>query len=189
MLFRMIGVMCLIGGFFAFYDYGEKLVPLFTQFVSGTFDFFKIFTTLTSFFLGALALVWVGVRLIALRAFSNTWLYFAVLPVTVWLQDLYNLGTLFAMDKILSSSIVFFGIYALMVKIALFIHKHWYTPLSHEGMRHVGLEKPEKSVVWELRWVLISIVLITLLILHPAPIGTTLKMVVSPIVAIYNFVR
>lgn len=188
-LFRIIGAAALGGGLFAFYDYGGYLLPIFAQLVSGTYDFFKIFTALSSFFFGALALTWVGVRCIALRTFSSTWVYYAALPITAWLQGLYDVGNIFTMDKILSLGIVYFGIYVLIVTIVLFIHKHWYTPLSHEDMRHVSLEKPERSLIGELRWLLIGIVLIILLILHPADIGTTLKMVLSPFITAYNFVR
>lgn len=188
-LFRIIGIASLTGGIFAFYDYGGYLLPIFSELVSGTYDFFKIFTVLTSFFLGAMALTWVGVRCIALRTFSSTWVYYAALPITAWLQGLYDVGNIFTMDTILSLGIVYFGIYVLIVTIVLFVHKQWYIPVSHEDMRHVGLEKPERSLVGELRWLLISIVLVTLLILHPADIGTTLKMVVSPLISVYNFVR
>ena len=188
-LFRVIGIAGFAGGLFAFYEYGAQLMPLFSQVLSGAYDFFKIFTVLSSFFFGALALTWVGIRCVALRTFSSTWVYYAALPITAWLQNLYDVGNIFSMDKILSLSIVYFCIYVLIVSITLFIRAQWYTPLSHEDMRHVGLEKPERSLIGELRWVLIFVVLVTLLILHPADIGTTLTMVVSPFVSVYNFVR
>lgn len=180
--FRILGVVCLGGGLFAFYDYGRELLPLFTKFVAGTYDIFEVYTVCSSFCFGALALVWVGIRCITLRSFSSAWLYVAVLPLVAWLQRLYDVGLIGTLDRITSLCVVYIGIYVVVLNVALFVHKRWYMPLSHESGRHVSLEKAESSLFIELRWVFLCIGLITLLILHPAPIGETIDMIVSTVI-------
>lgn len=182
--FRILGIVCFGGGLFAFYYFGKEIVPLFTQFVAGVFDFFAMFTVLSSFFIGALALLWIGTRLVALRSFSNAWLYYAILPITVWLQRLYDVGLVGTLDRVLSLSVIYLLVYMVVLSIVLFVHKHWFTPLSHESMRHVSLEKADSSLIFELRWIILGITLITLLILHPAPIGETIDMIVSTVSSI-----
>ena len=110
-VFRIIGCACFVGGLFAFSYFGKDIFPLFAQVLKKNFDSFLLYTTLSSFFLGAGALTWIGVRLMALRSFSYTWLLYALLPITVWFQEYYNLGLLFSMDRILSLCVVYILIY------------------------------------------------------------------------------
>ncbi len=188
-LFRIIGVACIYGGLFAFYDFGKELLPLFEQFLKRTHDTFQAFTVLSSFFLGALSLTWIGVRMVALRSFRVGWYYCAMFPITVWLQGLYDIGLIATMDRMLSLSIAYLAVFWMLIGIVHFIHIRWYTPLSHESMRYVTLEKAETSVLFELRWVILCMGLVALLILHPADIGTTIDMVFSSFVYAFNFFR
>lgn len=189
LFFRILGVAAFAGGCYAFYDYGRELLPLFSNLIAGTYDAFSLFTVLSSFFIGAFALLWVGMRMIALRSFSRSWVYCAILPITAWIQNLYDIGHIATMDRILSFGIVYLCIYAVILNVLFFVHAHWYTPQSHESMRHVALEKSDTSLLFELRWILMGIFLLALLILHPADIGTTLDMVTSSIVYAFNFFR
>lgn len=188
-LVRILGVACFSGGLFAFYDYGREILPIFERFVAGAHDSFEIFTILSSFFLGGVALTWVGTRLVLLRSFSGTWLYYAVLPIVAWQEELYDVGLIFKMDRVLSQSVVYLSVYVLTTSIALFVHKHWFTPLSHESMRYVGTEEGSRSGYGIVRWVLVLAILIGLLVLHPRDLGTTLRMLVSPIGYVVNLVR
>lgn len=189
-LFRIIGAVSFLGGVFAFYDFGSKLLPLFTQFVARVpLDSFEIFTTVSSFFVGALALTWIGVRLMALRSFSNTWLYYALLPITAWLVKMYAVGLIFTMDKILSQSVLYICLYILILKVVLFVHKYWFTPVSHESMRFVSLEQPEKSLFTKVRWIFVVTIVGSLLVLHPTDISTTLRMVLSPFSYLFSLLQ
>ena len=183
--FRIIGVTVVFLALFALYDFGKDIFPLFERLIAGVRDSFEMFTVLTSFFLGGPALFWVGTRLIVLRSFSPTWLYYAIFPVTVWFMELYDIGLIFDMDRALTLIVMYFLMYGVLLRIVLFIHVYWFTPLSHEKMGHVGLEHPnvpKKS----LRWLLIVIIFVSLLLLHPAGIGITLKMLVSPVLHLFD---
>ncbi len=166
-LFRIIGVVSVWGGLYAFYDYGRDLLPIFTKFVGGTYDTFEIFTVFSSFFLGALALTWVGMRLTALRSFSSSWLYFLVFPITAWLQKLYDVGAVLSSERTLSLSIVYLCIYIVILNIVLFVHKHWFSPVSHEDEHHVSLEKSSTPFFIEFRWAILLGTLLVLIIFNP----------------------
>ena len=180
-LCRIIGLACLGGGLFAFYDFGIELLPLFEQFLLKTQDTFSVFITFSSFFFGAIALVWVGTRFIALRSFSSTWLFYAILPIVAWLQRLFNIEYVYDMDRILSQYVVYGGIYVYLMCILRFVHTYWFTPLSHDDMRHVPLEQWKGSAHPILKIILAFCILFGLLILHPTDINTTLTMLFSPI--------
>ncbi len=186
--FRILGVVSFGGGLYAVYDFGRDLLPLFTQFVAGTYDLFEVCTVLSSFFLGTLALKWVGIRLITLRSFSNAWLYFAILPVVAWLQKIYDFGPIGTLDRIFTQYLTYAVVYAVVLSVVLFVHKRWFTPISHESMRHIALEKSDTSMLYELRWVILGVVLIALLFLHPSPIGETIDMIISSLVYAFNWI-
>lgn len=188
LFFRLVGIICLFGGIFAFYDFGKELLPLFEQFLKKQYDSFELFTVLSSFFFGALALVWVGIRCITLRSFSSTWLYFALLPITVWLQNVYDMGLIFSMDTILSFSVVYFCIYIYVLAVTKYAHKNWFTPISHESLRYVGIEHQGKTTVAITPWLLTLVVLMGLIVIHPADLSTTLRMLFSPFVYLYTLV-
>lgn len=180
--FRIIGVDFFLAGFFAFYYFGKDIFPLFAAVLKKDFDSFVLYTTLSSFFLGALALTWVGIRIMSLRSFSGTWLWFALLPLTVWLQNYYHLGLIFEMDRVLSLSVVYILIYLYLTGIFLYIHKNWYTPVSHESGRHVGIEHQGRAKPRVFQSILIPLILVGLLILHPEDMDTTIRMLISPII-------
>lgn len=187
--FRIIGVDCFLGGLFAFYYFGKDVFPLFAQVLKKDFDSFVLYTTLSSFFLGALALTWVGIRMMTLRSFSDAWLWYALLPLTVWLQHYYNLGRIFEMDQILSLCVIYILIYLYLLGVVLYIHTYWYTPVSHESGRHVGIEHQGKVKPRVLQSILIPLILVLLLILHPEDMDTTLRMLISPLVHVLHLIR
>lgn len=188
-LFRIAGIDCFLAGIFAFYYFGKDVFPLFAQVLKKDFDSFVLYTTLSSFFLGALALTWVGIRMMTLRSFSSTWVWCVLLPLTVWLQNYYNLGLLFEMDRILSLSVIYILIYLYLAGVVLFIHKYWYTPVSHESGRHVGIEHQGKVRTGVVKSILIPLVLLGLLILHPEDMDTTIRMLISPVVHAIDLMR
>ena len=165
------------------------MFPLFEQVLKKDFDSFELFTTFSSFFLGALALTWVGIRMMALRSFSSVWLWYALLPLTVWLQGYYNLGLIFEMDLVLSLSVIYILIYRYLAGIVLYIHTHWYTPISHESGQHVGIEHQGRVKPRVLKSILTPLVLVGLLILHPEDMDTTLRMLISPFVYLIDSLR
>jgi hypothetical protein len=187
--FRIIGVDCFLAGLFAFYYFGKDIFTLFAQVLQKDFDSFVLYTTLSSFFLGALALTWVGMRIMSLRSFSSSWLWYALLPLTVWLQNYYNLGLVFEMDRILSLSVTYILIYLYLTGVVFSIHKYWYTPISHESGRHVGIEHQGRVKPRVLQSILIPLILVGLLILHPEDMDTTIRMLISPAVYLINLIR
>ena len=168
LIFRGIGITCVGGGLFAFYDYGTDLLPIFTRFVAGDIDSFEIFTVFSSFFLGAFSLTWVGTQLMALRSFSRTWLYCAVLPVVPWLQMLYDIDRIVNMDKALSLGVVYFFLYVFILKLVFFVHTHWFTPVSHEDGRRVSLEKPSTSFFSEYKWAILIFMVLVYVTFNPS---------------------
>jgi hypothetical protein len=187
--YRVLGITAVCGGASAFYDYGTRILPIFERFVGGSYDAFEVFNVFSSFFLGALALVWVGVRLLTLRSFSDVLLYHAAFPLTSWLQEFYDLGLIFKMDRVLSLAVVYGALYLCVVYLMRFTHRRWYAPISHEDMRHVSLEEPERPPRVRLKWVLCASIFWGLLVLHPADIGTTLRMLMSPIGYVIDLLR
>lgn len=179
LFFRMIGALFFIGGLYACIDFGADFFPLSAHFLERTLDSFEAFAVLTSLFLGAPALMWVGSRCILLRSFSNTWLNFTVLPIAAWLQKLYDIGLIFEMDRILSLSVVYGVTYILVFNLMSFVHAHWYTPISHEKMGHVSLENPYRPHP-TVKVILTILILGSLLTLHPTDIATTVGMLASP---------
>lgn len=186
--FRIVGIDCLLAGIFAFYYFGKDVFPLFATVLKKDFDSFVLYTTLSSLFLGALALTWVGIRIMSLRSFSSSWLWYALLPLTVWLQNYYNLGLIFEMDRILSLSVIYILIYLYLAGVILYIHKYWYTPVSHESGRHVGIEHQGRVRTGVVKSILIPLILVGLLILHPEDMDTTIQMLISPITYLINLI-
>ena len=187
--YRILGIICIGGGLFAFYDYGVFVPFVAKLLIAGAHDPFQAFTVSTSFFLGAGALVWTGIRLVTLRSFSHTWLYVAAFPIVAWLQSLFAIGLIFNMDLLLSQSVVYALLYALITGIAVFVHTHWYTPVSHESMRHVGIEKGGEVSHPLLRVLFVCALIVGLLVLHPEDLSTTLRMLVSPVTMAWEFIR
>ncbi len=186
-LFRLLGILSFFGGIFALYDFGVRILPLFELFVSGGHDYFELFIVLTSFFLGALSLSWVGMKLIMLRSFSYTWLHLAVFPVAAWLQEFYDIGLIYEMDMIMSLVVLYLLIYSVILGVSLFVHKHWYLSLSHESMRHVGTVDPDRPKKSNFGTLLVIIILVGLLVLHPNDLETSLSMLFSPLQHLFAF--
>ena len=179
--FRILGLVLVLGGVYTFYNFGQQLTPLFSRLIANAYDPFGLFAILASFFLGVPAMVWVGVRLLFLRSFSFRWLYYAIIPVSVWLQELAHVGLIFKMDKILSESVLFIAIYISIYYLARFVHRYWFSPLSHEEMGHIKLERPDGPSKRWLTWIIGVLIFVILIILHPTDIATTLRMLLSPI--------
>ncbi len=189
LFFRTLGAVSFVGGVYAFLDFGRELLPAFSDFVAGRLDVFHAFATISAFFFGACALIWIGIRMIALRNFKTVWLYGAMFSLTTWLHELYALGPIPNTDVLVSQSIVYLCLYGVIVFLAQFIHTKWFVPISHEDDRYVALEKADASLLFELRWVILVIILVILLILHPAPIGETIDMIITTIVYVFNLLR
>ena len=179
-LVRFLGLGLVLSAVVIFYFFGKQFVPLFEDLLAGEVDAFLIFFIFGTFFLGIPALIWVGFRLMSLLSFSKTWVSYLALPATAGLILVYNLDTISAMDKLMTSVVTYLLLYLVVKLVLLYLHKHVYTPISHDSLRHVGVEKTNKPDKRFLRRTIIIVVLSTLLVAHPADIATTLRMLISP---------
>lgn len=178
---RFLGLVSILASAAVFFFFGRDFMPLFEDLLLGGVDVFLAYITLSTFFFGIPALLWVGFRLLYLRSFSAAWLTYLALPITAGLMLAYDIDTIFSMDRLLSLSVVYLLTYFIVRFVLMYLHEHLYTPISHEGLRHVGVEKTNKPPKRYLLRILLVILLILLLIAHPADIATTLRMLVSPI--------
>ena len=178
--FQFLGVVAIVSAGLTFYFFGKELLPLFKSVVGGEVDAFLIFLVLSTFFFGTPALLMVGFRLLYLRSFSRTWLYYLALPVTAGIYMISNIDTIYDMDALMSSVVFYIFVYASVFYILRFIRREWYVSISHEKLHHVGLVqdgKPKKG----LHTLLVITALAALLFAHPSNITDTIQMLFSPV--------
>ena len=93
------------------------------------------------------------------------------------------------MDRVLSLCVIYILIYLYLVGVVLYIHTHWYIPVSHESGRYVGIEHQGRVKPRVLKSILIPLILVLLLILHPEDMDTTIRMLISPLVHVIHLLK
>lgn len=174
---------------YALYDFGSELLPIFSKSLTGTYDAIQIFTVGSSLFLGAPALLWIGIRFVTLRSFSYAFLYYAVLPIVVWLERVYAIGPLGGFNVVLSFGFVYVCIYIPIVVMMRFVHTHWFTPISHESDRYVSLEKPSTSFLMEFKWAILSVVFVIFVIFNPIDALHVLRVSIDGLIYAWNWLQ
>jgi hypothetical protein len=178
--FRFLGIV-LIGAAALTFNYaGRELLPLFRSAIAGHGEIFMSFLALSTFFLGIPTLLVVGFRLLYLRSFPLTWLYFLALPTAHGIYVLSNIGRIYDLDALMSSVVWYTLVFGLVVYLLRFMLLEFYAPISHEKLHHVGLELPNRPKT-TLRALVFVSVGVALLYAHPAQISDTLWMLFSPV--------
>ena len=178
---RLLGLIMVLSAATVFYFFGQQFVPLFEALFAGEINVFLIFFICSTFFLGIPSLTWVGFRLLSLLSFSRAWVSYLALPATAGLMLVYDINTISAMDELMTSVTVYLLLYVIVRFILLHLHRHVYTPISHDSLRHIGVEKTNKPNKKFLSRLIIVVVMLILLVSHPADIATTVRMLISPV--------
>lgn len=187
-LYRLFGVLLIAIALFTSYRFGGELLPLAENTVKGQLDTFWLFLVLVSLFLGVPALLLAGIRSIFLRSYSRSWLYFLTLPIASLIHIRINVGLIADMDRTLSLSVLYFLIYVTLLSVFMYMHQRIYTPISHDALRHVHLEAPDRPKKI-LPVLLVTLGFLGVLASHPGPISHTLEMLFSPVPYAIEFLK
>lgn len=180
---RFLGLLLMVAGAYVFYYFGVQFMPQYEESFTSGFDVFLLFATFGSFFIGVPALLWVGYRMLSLLTFSKGWLTYVAIPVSAGLVLVYDVKKIAAMDEQMTSFVLFILLLFTLRLLLRVAYAKWYTPLSHDdprALRSIEL-KPPSTFKKSLRYVLLTIILIALLVLHPNDIATSTRMLLSPV--------